>query len=145
MTTREEIVTAARGHIGTPFHHLGRLPGVGLDCAGLLVVVARQLALMPATFDVPVYGPNPDGRKMLAWCNEYMTPVTRENMRPGDALVMITDVLPQHLGILGDYRHGGLSLIHAANGARPPRVIETRLMFSRVQRFVAAYAFPGVA
>lgn len=144
MTSREDIVRVARSYLGTPFHHRGRLPGVGLDCAGILVCAARELALVAAGFDVPPYTMTPDGRSMVAWCERYMTPVTREAMQPGDAVLLIVDALPQHLGILGDYRHGGLSIIHAAARADPPRVIETRLMFSRVQRFVAAYALPGV-
>jgi len=142
MATREDIVKVARSYLGTPFHHLGRLPGVGLDCAGLLVCCARELGLVAAGFDVPAYVPAPDGRQLIAWCEQYMTRVTRDTMQPGDAIVTITDVHPQHLGILGDYLHGGLSIIHAASNAHPPRVIETRLMFSRNQRFVAAYALP---
>lgn len=125
---------------------MGREPGLGLDCAGVLVCVARQLGLVEPGFDVPAYTDRPDGRTLLAWCRRYMgAPVALEGLQPGDALVMITDVLPQHLGVVGDYRYGGLSLIHAANNAHPPRVIETRLMFSRVQKFVAAFQFPGIA
>jgi hypothetical protein len=43
---------------------------------------------------------------------------------------------------LGDYRHGGLSIIHGASD--PGRVIETRLMFSEHMKFVAAFVLPGV-
>lgn len=144
MTTRADIVRVARTYIGTPFHHMGRLPGVGLDCAGVLVCVARELHLVAPDFDVPAYDPTPDGRSMVEWCNQYMRPVGQGNMRPGDVVLLITDAHPQHLGLLGDYLYGGLSMIHAATSADPPRVIETRLMFSRVQRFVAAYALPGI-
>lgn len=142
--SRADIVAQARAYIGTPFHHMGRQPGVGLDCAGLLVCVARALGLVAPDFDVPAYTPTPDGHSMLRWCGEYMQPVFYPLMRPGDAVLLITDLHPQHLAILGDYRHGGLSIIHAANNADPPRVIETRLLFSRAQRFVAAFALPGV-
>jgi len=144
MTTHADIVRVARTYLDTPFHHMGRLPGVGLDCAGLLVCCARELGLVASDFDVPAYIPTPDGRQLIAWCEQYMKRVSQANMQPGDAIVTITDALPQHLGILGDYRHGGLSIIHAASNAYPPRVIETRLMFSRIQRFVAAYSLPGV-
>ena len=145
MTTRVDIVATARSYIGTPFHHMGRLPGVGLDCAGVLVCAARALALVAPDFDVPAYTPTPDGRQMIEWCERFMTPVAQDEMQPGDAILLITDLHPQHLGILGDYVHGGLSIIHAASNATPGRVIETRLMFSRVQRFVAAYVLPGIA
>jgi len=144
MSTRADIVQIARSYLGTPFHHLGRLPGVGLDCAGVLVCAARALGLVAPDFDVPPYTPTPDGVSMLKWCKEHMREIGYADMQPGDAVVLITDLHPQHLAILGDYAHGGLSIIHAANNADPPRVIETRLMFSRSQRFVAAFALPGI-
>ena len=144
MNTRQKIVETARGYIDTPFAHMQRKPGLGIDCAGVLVCVARALQLVPQDFDVPDYTPVPDGRSMLEWCNKYMRAVSRMDMQAGDAIVVITDKHPQHLAILGDYRHGGFSIIHAANTASPPRVIETRLLFSRSQRFVAAYSLPGV-
>ena len=145
MTTRADVVRVARSYSGTPFHHMGRLPGVGLDCVGLLICCARELGLVALDFDIPAYTPSPDGGTMLAWTKEYMTPVSQAEMQPGNVILLITDTEPQHLAILGDYLHGGLSIIHAANAAKPPRVIETRLMFSRVQRFVAVYALPGMA
>lgn len=145
MSTRADIVRVARSYINTPFHHMGRNSGVGLDCAGILVCVARELGLVTSDFDVPAYTPVPDGRSMLEWCEQYMRRVDQATMQPGDAIVLITDVHPQHLAILGNYLHGELSIIHAANTAHPPRVIETRLIFSRAQRFVAAYALPGIA
>lgn len=147
MTTREDIVQVARSLLETPFHHMGRLPGVGLDCAGIWVCVARQLGLVPPDFDVPAYVPQPDGHSMIEWCNMYMgSSVARADLLPGHGIVLITDKDPQHLGIVGDYGGGRLSIIHASNSFStvPPRVIETRLMFSRNQRFVAAYRFPGV-
>lgn len=131
--------------MGTPFHHMGRLPGVGLDCAGILICSARELGLVAPDFDVPSYLPTPDGRSMLKWCKQYMgVKVSKDSIQPGDAIVLITDKDPQHLGILGDNLNGGLSIIHACNASHPPRVIETRLMFSRILRFVAAYSFPGI-
>lgn len=144
MATREDVVRVARSRLGTPFHHMGRLPGVGLDCAGLLISVARELELVAPTFDVPPYTMAPDGR-MLEWCRKHMRETTRDSMQPGDVVLLITDREPQHLGILGNYLYGnGFSIIHAAAIADPPRVIETRLMFSRVMRFVAAFVMPEI-
>lgn len=144
MSTRADAVRVARSYIGTPFHHMGRRPGVGLDCAGLLVCVARELKLVAPDFDTPAYAPTPDGTSMFKWCAQYMTPLGGAFMGPGDVVLLITDESPQHLGLLGDYPYGGLSIIHAAALARPPRVIETRLMFSKVQRLVSAYSLPGI-
>lgn len=43
MVSRETIVTAARGWIGTPYRHQGALRGVGCDCLGLLLGVWREV------------------------------------------------------------------------------------------------------
>ena len=83
----------------------------------------------------------PDG-SLVALCSTYMDPVRKADMRPGDVLVVAVDQDPQHLGILGDYRHGGLSLIHAALHRG---VVETRLMFARNMQFRGAFALRGVA
>lgn len=142
---RTRIVEQARACLGTPFHHLGRQPGVGLDCAGLIICVARSLGVVAPDFDVPVYARQPDGHSLIKLCDRHMRRVPQARMQPGDVIVVIVDRDPQHMGFLGDYRHGGLSIIHAASRADGKgEVIETRLMFSRAQRFVAAYAMPGV-
>ena len=145
MTSRLDIVRVARSYLGTPFAHAQRVPGVGIDCAGLLICVARELGLVAPTFDLPAYDSTPDGKSMLLWCDKVMTRIDRVDLRVGDAMVLITDLRPQHLGIVGDYVHGGFSIIHAAATAFPPRVIETRLMFGRSMRLVAGYSFPGMA
>jgi len=142
--SRQDIVRVARSYLGTPWHHLERQPGIGIDCAGLIICVMRELGLCAPDWDVEPYIQIPDGLSMIKQCDQYMTRIPIGAMQPGDAICIITDRHPQHLGILGDYLHGGLSLIHAANTAQPPRVIETRLMVSRVCRVVAAYSLPGV-
>lgn len=140
--TRAAVVQAARAWLETPFHHQARLKGVGVDCAGLVIGVARELALVPADFDVGGYARTPDGSSLMDAATQHMTGIEREAMQPGDVVVVRFDAEPQHFGILGDYRHGGLSIIHAASHAG--RVIETRLMFSRAMHFVAAFRLPGV-
>lgn len=147
MTLRDHIVAEARLWIGTPFHHRERQRGIGVDCDGLLVGVARELRLVPMAFDVPPYTRIPDGKTFLAQCDAFMgRRIPQAELQPGDAVVLIIDKYPQHIGIVGDYRYGGMSIIHASNApsTQPPRVIETRLMFHRAQKFVAGYVFPGV-
>lgn len=144
MTIRDDIVAAARARRGVRFQHRGRNEH-GIDCAGLLIVVARELGLVAPDFDVPEYDQRPDGT-LLEWCARYMGPrLSSKTMQPGDAVVIITDTDPQHLGILAGYRGGEvLSIVHASNDVRHMQVIETRLMFSKHARFAGAYAFPGV-
>jgi cell wall-associated NlpC family hydrolase len=118
------------------------LKNVGVDCVGLVIGVARELALIDAAFDVVGYPRVPDGTSLMGIVREHMTEIDRSVMQPGDVVVVSFDRDPQHLGILGNYRHGGLSIIHAAG--LTGRVIETRLMFTEQMKFVAAFALPGV-
>lgn len=142
--TRSDVVATARGWIDTPFHHQARLKGVGVDCVGLVIGVARELALVDPEFDVAGYPRTPDGTSLMHLANLHMQPLSGQSpMYPGDVIVIRFGEDPQHLGILGDYRHGGLSIIHAASDAG--RVIETRLMWSTAMQFVAAFSLPGVA
>ena len=39
MTVRDDVVRDALGWQGTPYHHRGRIKGVGVDCGGLLYEV----------------------------------------------------------------------------------------------------------
>lgn len=142
MITRQQIVESAREWIDTPFHHQARLKGVGVDCVGLVIGVARELALINATFDVVGYPRVPDGTSLMQIVREHMTEIPRERMQVGDVIVVSFDRDPQHLGILGDYRHGGFSIIHAAG--LTGRVIETRLMFTEQMKFVSAFRLPGI-
>jgi len=145
MITKTDIVAAARRMLGTPYHHQARVPQVGLDCAGLLVCVARELGIVAPNFDTPTYALSPDGYSLTDGMGEYMGRVlTQDEMQPGDTVVVRSSCHPQHLGILGNYLHGGLSIIHASNAAIPARVIETRLLFCKGMRFVTAYEFKGV-
>jgi cell wall-associated NlpC family hydrolase len=145
MTTRAEIISEARSWLGTPFQLQQRMKGVAVDCAGLVICVARALGIVAADFDVKGYSRRPDGR-LLELCDKHLIRVGQNEMQPGDVVVASVDADPQHMGILGDHRHGGLSIIHAASHADGTgSVVETRLAFSRSLVFVAAYAFPGVA
>lgn len=140
--TRQEVVAQARTWLGTPFHHQARLLGVGVDCVGLVIGVARTLNLVAPDFDVTAYPRVPDGTSFMHLVNLHMRPIQRQDMQPGDVVAVRFDSDPQHLGILGNYSHGGLSIIHAAS--RSSKVIETRLMFNRQMYFVQAFALPGM-
>ncbi len=47
--TRKSVVQEALSWVGTPYHHHGRVKGVGVDCAQILLAVyCDALALAPA-------------------------------------------------------------------------------------------------
>lgn len=134
-----EIVSIARRWLGTPFHHQARLEGVGVDCVGLVICIARELGAVAKDWDVKGYGRVPDGVQLMRHLDDRLDAITQEEMRPGDVVLVAFDSHPQHVGIVGDYTHGGLSIIHAS-GAHG-RVLETRLLFTKAMRFAGAYRF----
>ena len=140
--TPAAIVDAARALIGTPFHHQGRVPGVGVDCAGVPILVARALGLTAPDFDVNGYSAAPDGSTLQAYCDAHLDPAADPQLG-GVVLVAWKDGPPQHLGVVVPYLHGGLAMVHAES-RRHRRVIETRLLFGAAMRLVRAYTFRGV-
>jgi cell wall-associated NlpC family hydrolase len=97
--------------------------------------------------DVTGYGRQPQPDEMRAVLDKNLVRVAKEQMQPGDVvwLKVKNAVDPQHLGILGDYDLGGLSLIHATNASGLHRVVEHRLDPAWSARIVAAWRFPQVA
>lgn len=139
MSTRADVVQMALSAVGTAFHRNGRKPGIGLDCAGLVICVARELGFVAPDFDVPAYT-NPDGT-LIDTLNLNMTPIARRDMRAGDVVAINTADDPFHVGILYDYRADVLGIIHASSDRLHQRVIAQRLMFSANFRFAGAWAF----
>ena len=93
MTQRKAIVKAARGWLGTPYHHQASLKGVGSDCLGLIRGIWREL-----------YGPEPEtmpaytqdwgsatGSETLieAACRHLVTLADVSGAEPGDVLVFV--------------------------------------------------------
>jgi cell wall-associated NlpC family hydrolase len=149
MPTRADIVAEARRWIDTGFQHQARTRGVATDCGGLLGGVAIASGVLPAdwwttTFD-PLFGGysrQPDGT-LRRICEAFMREIAVDAMQPGDAVLMRFAGEPQHVGILADYVHGGLSIVHAM--LRVGRVAEHRLAPKWRGYIVAAYAMPGVS
>lgn len=130
--TRDEIVAAARSYLGTRYHHQGR-NRAGIDCAGLIVCVARDLGVEVG--DVAGYARTPDGDSLRRAVEGQAVRVA--TAQPGDILLMRFDGDPQHLAIMTDY-----GMIHSYAQAR--RVVEHRVDAEWAKRIVAAYQFPGV-
>ena len=137
--TGADVVATARGHLGTPFRHCGRIPGVGLDCAGLIILVGWQTGCLPHGFDFGGYGRQPDGATMHALCQGNLDRLPRpEDATPGDIYLMRIRTLPQHLAIRTDR-----GIIHAHSSAGG--VVEHVLDPLWQARILSAYRYKGVA
>jgi cell wall-associated NlpC family hydrolase len=137
MIKRQDILDYARSMMGTPFHHQGRLPKVGLDCVGLLVVVARKFNL---TFhDLEGYSRLPDGVTLERELTKCLDRIEIAEVQPGDILTfwMRKTTQIQHAGIATE--HG---MIHTWRMSRG--VVEHGLDNDWRLQLAGAYRYRGV-
>lgn len=142
MISRAQVVAAGRALIGSPFQHQGRSVN-GIDCAGVVIYVAKQLSL--SSFDATAYRKLPAGvgrEKIEDICRREMTQVDFSAVAAGDIALFLIGKRPRHLAIIGDYQEGGLSLIHAYEPTG--KVTEVRFDEGWRSLLFETYSLPGV-
>jgi len=144
IITSAQVVFQARLWKGTRFRHQGRLratPGDrgGVDCIGLVIGVGNDLGL--DVFDMPGYGRDPDteGATLKAKCDEHLVRAPR--LAPGVIVLMHFGGFPRHMGIIGDYPGGKLSLIHSY--IESFGCVEHRLDDHWRAQIIERYCYPG--
>jgi NlpC/P60 family putative phage cell wall peptidase len=139
--TRDEVVSAARGWIGTPYRHQAATLGAGCDCLGLLRGVWRAVyGDEPAT--LPNYRADwRDARhaaELIAIAERLLVRADAELLAGRVVLFQLgRTALPKHCGILVD----GARFVHAQEGLG---VVEGNLTDSWRKRIARLYDFPGV-
>lgn len=128
---KKYILWTARQWVGTPYHHQGRVKGVGCDCIGLIIGVCQEIGLI--NFDFTNYERTPDGTAMMQELEKHCTPTN--NPEPGDLLVFRIKRNPRHVGLLTD---GGI--IHAYQSAG--KVVEHSLDQWWSDRVIGAFVLP---
>ena len=131
--TPNAIIAAARACLGTPFKHLGRVPGKALDCAGLAKASAEWAGC--AVVDMAVYARTPANGLLEAMLDAQ--PCLKRVFRPpqaGDLLLMRFNGDPQHLAICA-----GETIIHAWQTVG--KVVEHRFTDLWQSRVVRVYEF----
>ena len=93
----DRIVVGARTWLGVPWRHQGR-SRAGVDCAGLVVQVAKALEL--ADYDTVSYGRRPQGQGFVMHFRSQMNGVAISQAQPGDVLVFADQAYPCHCGFL---------------------------------------------
>lgn len=131
----DEVIAAARECIGTPFRHQGRLPGVGLDCAGLGIVAANA-----AGIDIKDFAGYPrlpfDGMlKKMFDEQPQLKQIDKRDAQPGDVFIMRNSHEPEHIAIASENGY----IIHSSWNIR--KVVEQRLDELLRNRIVYVYRF----
>lgn len=132
---RALVVAEARRWLGTPFRHQGRLLGVGCDCIGLTIEVARALGL--SDYQNTSYGRRPDPRRMRALLDEHMDRVAIGEALDGDWWFMSWNKRPHHMAMKTP-----VGVIHACEdyGA----VVEHAMSPDWVARVRSCYRYRGL-
>ena len=131
-----QVVEVARGLIRTPYKFQGRVPGVGCDCIGLVILTAWELGLF--TFDFRNYSRNP-GDILEQEVNKHCQPLPE--LIEGALVLFKIDRVPQHCGIITNYRNDW-GLIHAYENVGQVR--EHRLIKWWKDKIVGIYTLPNV-
>lgn len=148
MTPQQiQILAAARSMLGMKWSHQARGEGGRTDCAGLVLVAAREQGFID--WDVPTdYEREAPAHAMVDICRKHLIEIKREELRPGD-MPVLRYATTNHIGIIGDYPvPGHLSIIHA-QATSPRCVVENRFCDEWLQMVgatvSACFRFPEIA
>lgn len=95
---RADFIASARSCIGTPFHHQGRVPGVGLDCVGLIFYAATSNGY--EVTDWLGYPPMPSRGSLDKAISMYCDEIDATDVQPGDLMKFAFIRDSQHIGIV---------------------------------------------
>lgn len=139
---RDDVVTAARRWIGTPYEHQASCLGAGADCLGLVRGIWRELCGAEPMV-MPAYTPDwsePARDEVLLRSIAQFFPVVDEGFTRGDVLVfrLKKGGVAKHLAIVsGAYPNA--KIIHAYSGRG---VVETPLSTHWERRIAGVFRFP---
>lgn len=136
--SRDTITTIARSYVGTRWHHCGRLKGVGIDCAGLVICTYAELGVVLT--DLGTYG---DGADCFDAVVKAIAPdcilidTSAEPLQDGDIMIFRSRVCYNHIGIYSG--HG--NMIHAYPTLE--RVVEQPISPAWFGRLARVYRVSG--
>lgn len=129
---------------GVPFVHMGR-SARGIDCVGLLYLVARDLGL--DVIDSPYYGRRPSHRSDVLRLADYLErnfgpPVERPYAANDIVLMRLYPKWPpSHVAIITPHRFG-LGMIHTYGEIK--RVVHHRVDDHRHKQIVETYSWANI-
>lgn len=101
-------VEIARSLLGVPWLHQGRDPTVGIDCICMCALSYEvPLDLIPAD-----YSRDPHDKLLTRELHRWFGQPVSDGPRVGDLIDMAWGRVERHVAIVGDYRYGGLTIIH---------------------------------
>jgi len=147
MPTREDIVAEARTWVGTPFQHLTRVKGIGVDCVGLVIAIADDLGIKDndgkpfLRDDYRAYPTQPSDRFVHDECCRRLVRKSVNDLCQGDIVSLKVPRTACHVAIITE-RQGVLYMIHGYSPLR--KVVEHILDNSFRRRIIGVFSYPGV-
>lgn len=136
--TAKQFADAVLALVGTPFHHQGRVPHVGLDCVGVPICAARACGLSPS--DVTVYSMPADPRALLAGLRANCDQDDYPAYSMGTVVLLRIGREAQHLAVFVDH---GATMVHALD--RKTRAVRAQPFDEQWQsRVVSTWRMRGV-
>lgn len=123
----------ARQLLGVKWLHQGRDPAVGIDCL-YLAMYAHDVD--PAE-EPMAYSRNPHNGLLTERLVARLGPAATDGIRVDDTVELAWGRQSRHVGIVGAYAHGGLSLIHC--DSMVGRVVEHSIDAKWLRRIVGVY------
>lgn len=130
---RSEIVAAVRACVGTRFRPQGRMPGLGLDCVGVVLVAAAAAGLDRLSLPAYSLSGEHEGQVARALIEAGCQPATKA--LDGDILVLAPSLQRRHLGVVTP-----VGIVHAHAGLG--RVVEGPV--DPDLPIIGAWRLPGV-
>ncbi len=139
MITHKQIIKTARKYIDVPWEHQGR-SYFGVDCLGLLVLVAKELKFNP--IDVIDYSMFYNPKLLIkGFLNNGCRKIAISNAVSGDMVLINVGKAPMHVGILS-WKDNVRHIIHSYRPAKFVREEEVYPMLKK--RFFISFAYPGL-
>jgi len=104
-TLGARVVEAARGWLGTPYHHQAAVKGAGCDCLGLIRGVYRDVTGADPETPPPYSRDWAEMRgeeTLIVAARRHLREVAKSDARPGDVLIfrMRIGAIAKHAGIM---------------------------------------------
>lgn len=140
MSQSPAVIRAARGWIGTPYHHQASNRGIGCDCLGLVRGVYLEVTGRDPEAPPPYardWAEAAGIETMIAAAGRHLQPVAGDEIAPGDILIfrLKPNFVAKHAAILAT----PATMIHAIEGAAVAEVAFTPWWR---RRLAASFAFP---
>ena len=109
ILTRNNVLAQVRTYMNVPWRHQGRSM-LGIDCAGLVIAVARDLGI--SQYDIRNYRREPRPHDFIAAFRANMDEKLIGNRMPGDVILMHDRNFTCHAGFF-DIVNGVEMVVHA--------------------------------